>query len=204
MSNKKTILLEYKTRRLHIRVSNRGDYRTWKQCYLEALPSQNEFDDDLVAKKDLNYKTFLGTLAHEKTLRERGQIYFMSAFERKSGKMIARVGFTLIQRYNVQRAYLSYVVINNYWRKGFGRELVKKSAEFAIKSLKIHRLEAEIQPHNKASIKLIKSLGFRYEGLKKWAVFFEGKWHDHRVYALTAEDIGISRRKPNRSLEICV
>jgi ribosomal-protein-alanine N-acetyltransferase len=63
--------------------------------------------------------------------------------------------------------------------------------------LKLHRLEAEILPHNHASVALVRSIGFQFEGVRRGAVFFDREWHDHAVYALLAEDRGIRNMRPS-------
>jgi ribosomal-protein-alanine N-acetyltransferase len=70
--------------------------------------------------------------------------------------------------------------------------------DHAFKKVKLHRLEAEILPHNKISIKLSKKLGMSYEGIRKKCLYINGEWKDHKVYAITAEDRGIFNMKPNK------
>lgn len=65
-----------------------------------------------------------------------------------------------------------------------------------LKKLKLHRIEAGIEPRNKASIKLCEKLKMRKEGVRK-KYFFTGKeWIDLVYYSMTAEDIGIKRTNP--------
>lgn len=45
--------------------------------------------------------------------------------------------------------------------------------------LRLHRIEANIMPHNKPSLELAKRLGFEYEGLAKKYLKINGKWEDH-------------------------
>ena len=55
-------------------------------------------------------------------------------------------------------------------------------------NLALHRLEANIQPSNIASIALVKSLGFRLEGYSPRYLKIAGTWQDHERYAITAEE----------------
>ena len=55
-------------------------------------------------------------------------------------------------------------------------------------NLALHRLEANIQPSNIASIALVKSLGFRLEGYSPRYLKIAGAWQDHERYAITAEE----------------
>ena len=106
------------------------------------------------------------------------------------------VYLSLVIRYNVQSARVSYFIFNNYWRHGYGHEVVSALLNFSFKKLKLHRVEAEIQLHNRASIALAKRLKMQLEGLRRKAVFLNHKWHDHVIYAVLEEDYGIKPSKP--------
>lgn len=69
-----------------------------------------------------------------------------------------------------------------------GMQLVIKDA---FNTLQLHRLEANIQPGNQASIKLVKNLGFQYEGQVREFLFIEGAWRDHERWALIDHRSGL-------------
>jgi [ribosomal protein S5]-alanine N-acetyltransferase len=58
----------------------------------------------------------------------------------------------------------------------------------AFGTLRLHRLEANIQPDNDASRRLVRRLGFRLEGYSPRYLKIGGKWRDHERWALTAEE----------------
>ena len=58
----------------------------------------------------------------------------------------------------------------------------------AFNSLKLHRIEANIQPSNTASINLVKRLGFANEGFSRQYLKINGQWRDHERWALTVEN----------------
>ena len=64
----------------------------------------------------------------------------------------------------------------------------------AFDSLRLHRLEANIQPSNAASIALAKGAGFRLEGFSPRYLKIDGQWRDHERWAIVAEDR--DRRRP--------
>ncbi|TDD97262.1 N-acetyltransferase [Jiangella asiatica] len=53
----------------------------------------------------------------------------------------------------------------------------------------LHRLEVNIRPENRASLRVVEKLGFREEGLRPRLLHIDGEWRDHRSFALTAEEI---------------
>ncbi len=60
----------------------------------------------------------------------------------------------------------------------------------------LHRLEVNIRPENRASLRVVEKLGFREEGLRPKLLHIDGEWRDHRSFALTAEEVpeGLLRR----------
>lgn len=52
----------------------------------------------------------------------------------------------------------------------------------------LHRLEINIRPENRPSIRVVEKLGFRYEGVRERYLHIDGDWRDHVTYALTADE----------------
>jgi [ribosomal protein S5]-alanine N-acetyltransferase len=57
----------------------------------------------------------------------------------------------------------------------------------AFTELRLHRLEANIQPGNAASIALVKNAGFVNEGFAERYLKIGGRWRDHEHWAIRAE-----------------
>lgn len=84
-------------------------------------------------------------------------------------------------------AYLSYYAVQEYAQKGYMKEGLQQVIDHAFGEMGLHRLEANIQPGNEASIRLVESLGFECEGYSPKYLKINGKWRDHERWALLAD-----------------
>jgi ribosomal-protein-alanine N-acetyltransferase len=101
------------------------------------------------------------------------------------------VGFfnvSQITRGSLQSAYLGYAAAERYARQGYMREGVELVLRAAFLELRLHRLEANIQPGNAASIALARGAGFQREGFSPRYLKISGRWRDHERWALLADD----------------
>jgi [ribosomal protein S5]-alanine N-acetyltransferase len=93
-----------------------------------------------------------------------------------------------ITRGSLQSAYLGYAVGSTFARHGYMREGIDLVLHEAFLSLRLHRIEANIQPGNHASISLARGAGFSREGFSPRYLKIGGRWRDHERWAILAED----------------
>ena len=72
--------------------------------------------------------------------------------------------------------------------QGYMTEGLPLVLRHVFKTLKLHRLEANVQPANEPSKALIKRCGFRYEGFSPRYLKIGGLWRDHEHWAMHRED----------------
>ena len=95
-------------------------------------------------------------------------------------------------------AYLGYFVGAPFANHGYMTEALQLMLRHAFKEIKLHRLEANIQPGNTASIALVRRAGFRREGYSPRYLKICGRWRDHERWAITVEDWKGSANKLGR------
>ena len=67
-------------------------------------------------------------------------------------------------------------------------EALQLALRHAFRALKLHRVEANIEPGNEASIALVRGAGFTREGFSRRYLKHGGRWRDHERWALLRED----------------
>ena len=88
---------------------------------------------------------------------------------------------------NFRSAYLGYYAGAPFMGQGYMSEGLRLVLRHAFGALGLHRLEANIQPKNRASIRLVRRAGFRREGLSPRYLKIRGRWRDHERWAITGE-----------------
>ena len=84
-------------------------------------------------------------------------------------------------------AYVSYFAVLAQAEKGYMKEGMLQVIRHAFDELGLHRLEANIQPGNLASIGLARSTGFEYEGFSPRFLKINGVWCDHERWAVLSD-----------------
>jgi [ribosomal protein S5]-alanine N-acetyltransferase len=112
-----------------------------------------------------------------------------------TGEIAGVVNVTEIVRGCFQSAYLGYYAFSPHDGRGLMKEGLGLALSEAFGALGLHRLEANIQPGNRGSIALVRSLGFRREGLSPRYLSIGGRWRDHERWAILAEEWGARIRR---------
>lgn len=107
----------------------------------------------------------------------------------QDGELIACININEIVRGVFQSAYLGYYAFRPLAGKGMMYLAMQELLSLAFGKLGLHRLEANIQPLNTRSIKLVQRLGFRLEGFSPRYLRIGHEWKDHERYAITIEDL---------------
>jgi ribosomal-protein-alanine N-acetyltransferase len=116
----------------------------------------------------------------------RGAAFFVWTDERDG--LVGVVNLDEIVRGCFLSAYLGYYAFVPYAGRGLMGEGLSQVVTHAFRVMKLHRLEANIQPRNARSRSLVRKLGFRREGLSPRYLKINGRWRDHQRWAILSED----------------
>lgn len=104
------------------------------------------------------------------------------------GAILGNINLFHIILRSLRSAVVGYFVGASFSRQGYATEALQLVLQFAFKTLKLHRVEASIQPHNAPSIALVKRAGFTREGFSRRYLKIAGRWRDHERWAILADD----------------
>ena len=113
------------------------------------------------------------------------------------GAIVGYINISEIVRGFFQSAFLGYGAVAAYAGHGYMSEGLELVLARAFTDLRLHRLEANIQPGNAASIALVEKAGFVREGFSERYLKISGRWRDHEHWAIRAEQWhDRNRRRP--------
>jgi ribosomal-protein-alanine N-acetyltransferase len=105
----------------------------------------------------------------------------------EDGAIVGFLNVSEIVRGSLKSAFLGYGGVAEFARRGYMAEAMGLVLREAFTTLGLHRLEANIQPANTASIVLAKRAGFELEGFSPRYLKVGGRWRDHERWAIRKE-----------------
>jgi ribosomal-protein-alanine N-acetyltransferase len=110
------------------------------------------------------------------------------ALRADDGAPVGVFNFSNIVRGAFRSAYLGYYAFAPLAGHGYMSEAMALVLDHAFGPLKLHRVEANVQPDNARSIALVERIGYTREGYSRRYIKIAGRWRDHVRYAMLAED----------------
>jgi [ribosomal protein S5]-alanine N-acetyltransferase len=98
-------------------------------------------------------------------------------------EMIGYIGFWRID-FDNHRAEVGYSLLPQYFNKGIATEVLKACIEYMFTQQAFHSIEANINPSNEASRKLLLKTGFEKEAYFKENYYFDGMFLDSEIYSI--------------------
>ncbi|MFC5045061.1 GNAT family N-acetyltransferase [Aquimarina hainanensis] len=113
---------------------------------------------------------------------------FWVLIEKNTDQFIGDFSFWKVNRRN-SRAEIGYSLHPDFWGKGYMKEAMKTILHFGFTKLKLHSIEANINPDNNNSRKVLKGIGFQKEAYFREHYYYNGEYLDSEIYSLLENDL---------------
>ena len=124
-----------------------------------------------------------GKLIQDSLQNNSGITWGITEAEKES--LIGTIGFWRIIKEHY-RAEIGYMLLPQYWKQGFTKEAMLKVIDYGFREMKLHSIEAHINPKNIGSATVLEKTGFVREAYFKEDFFFDGAFEDTAIYSLLA------------------
>lgn len=177
--NAKNRQMQVKGKRILLRYPRSEDFAE----FAESARKSRKFHRGLVSPPmDLEkFENYIAANAHDANER-----FLICLIENDA--ICGAVNLSQIFRRSFQNAYLGYYLFERFTGKGLMTEAVELVLRYAFRDLKLHRIEANVQPENLPSIAVLKRCGFTHEGFSRKYLKIGGRWRDHERFAIIKEN----------------
>jgi len=102
---------------------------------------------------------------------------------RETDELVGELYFTVKSVEN-QNAEIGWTIAPPHQRRGYAAEAARRVLSLAFDVMKLHRVSADLDPRNEASVRLCGTLGMRLEAHFVEDLWFKGAWGDTGIYAI--------------------
>jgi RimJ/RimL family protein N-acetyltransferase len=108
--------------------------------------------------------------------------------EKKDGSKIGFIAHFYVLHPAERQLEIGYSLVPSERGKGYGSEAVKIMVDYLFLSKETMRIQAQTDPRNAASQKVLEKVGFKKEGTLRKNFFMRGEWRDAYVYSILREE----------------
>jgi [ribosomal protein S5]-alanine N-acetyltransferase len=116
-----------------------------------------------------------------------GRAFRWAVARRADDRLLGTCSLFALDEQN-RRAEIGYILGRAHWGQGLMREALAALLDFAFGDLRLHRIEADVDPLNAASIRTLEHLGFAREGLLRERWLVAGRVADSLLMGLLSRD----------------
>ena len=122
-------------------------------------------------------------LSDLKAFRRGDRCAFWISEKKRPQYVIGRLSFSAIVRGALSSCLVGYHLDKMETGKGYMREALDGGCRYMFRNQELHRIQADVMPHNAPSIRCVESCGFKRQGLNEKYMCIDGKWQDHICFA---------------------
>ncbi|WAP71012.1 GNAT family N-acetyltransferase [Jiella pelagia] len=170
-----------------LRLPRRSDFSAWRALREDSRAFLTPWEP-VWTSDELTLASFRRRIARYDQEAREGIGYSFFLFDAAETSLLGGISVGHVRRGVAQSATLGYWMGERFAGKGHMRRAVEAVKLFAFEVEGLHRIEAACLPNNQRSIRLLERCGFTREGHLRSYLKIAGKWEDHCLYALLAEE----------------
>lgn len=171
----------------------RADNQEWLEQWEATTPAPTGLDREGRSRgwpgrvQPARPPSFVGYVrALDKAAREGSTLPFAVELD---GELVGQLTVSSITYGSLCSASIGYWVGQHVAGRGVIPTAVAMAADHCFFELGLHRVEVNIRPENAPSLRVVEKLGLRDEGVRQAYLHIQGRWCDHRTFALTAPEV---------------
>ncbi|GEA84776.1 MULTISPECIES: GNAT family N-acetyltransferase [Cellulomonas] len=106
-----------------------------------------------------------------------------------AGELVGQVTVSSITYGSLRSGAIGYWLSEHVAGRGVMPVAVALAVDHCFTTVGLHRIEVNIRPENRPSLRVVEKLGLRDEGVRERFLHIGDRWCDHRSFALTAEEV---------------
>jgi len=171
-----------------------SDAKAWRQARQRNAAWLVRWDATVPPGVDPRTSTFRALVKRLRRAARAGTTYPFAV--EVDGAFAGQLTVNNIVRGSAQFASIGYWLDQAYAGRGVMPRAVAMAIDHCFTTAGLHRIEICIRPENTNSLRVVEKLGIREIGYAPRFLHIDGDWRDHRIYAITKEEVpqGMLRR----------
>ena len=147
-------------------------------------PMVMRYWDGAVMRTSQDAMSYIDRIHHGFRRRE---LFQWGIADRETNRVLGTCTLTHVSTIH-ERSEIGFAIRQERWGQGLGSEAVAAVVVFAFEELNLHRIEADVDPRNERSLRLLERLGFRREGYLPERYYINGERQDAVMMGLLRPD----------------
>lgn len=169
-----------------VRPLARTDAKAWREARRRSAAWLKPWDATVPPGGDARPTSFGSLVRRLNHAARQGQAYPFAV--EVAGEFAGQVTVSNIVRGSALFASIGYWIDVSYAGRGVMPRAVALVVDHCF-ATGLHRIEVAIRPENSNSLRVVEKLGIPEIGYAPRYLHIDGDWRDHRLYAITAEDV---------------
>lgn len=176
------------SKRTYLRLPVMEDYEDWAALRLASRQFLEPWEPTW-ASDALSRESFKRRLRYYAKGYKADELYAFSIYRRVDDQLVGGITLSNVRRGVTQSGSLGYWMGASFANQGLMSDALSAFCLYAVKDLRLHRLDAACIPDNHASARVLEKCGFTEEGFARQYRRIDGRWQDHRLFGLIESDL---------------